>query len=184
MAVGHYQFEAIHPFADGNGRTGRVLNILFLIEQDLLDLPILYLSRYVNDNRSAYYRLLLEVTSKEAWEPWLLYMLSAVEETSLWTTSKIMAIKALMETTIGHMSKNYPKLYSRELVEIIFTQPYCRTSNLVDAGVGHRNTAAKYLKELTAGGILTARKEGREQLYINTRFLQLLMTDANDFKAF
>lgn len=184
MAIGHYQFEAIHPFPDGNGRTGRVINILYLIEQKLLDLPILYLSRYINDNRSDYYRLLLEVTTKAAWEPWVLYMLTAVEETALWTVGKISAIKSLMDETVRHVSKTMPGLYSRELVELVFTQPYCRIGNVVDTGIGNRNTAAKYLKELAAGGVLQSRKEGREQLYINSRFLDLLTRDENEFKAF
>lgn len=184
MAVGHYQFEAIHPFTDGNGRTGRVINILYLIEQNLLDLPILYLSRYINDNRSDYYRLLLEVTTKAAWEPWLLYMLTAVEETSQWTVDKIKAIKSLMDHTARHVSEKMPGLYSRELVEMVFTQPYCRIGNLVDAGIGNRNTAAKYLKGLVAGGVLQSRKEGREQLFINARFLELLTRDENEFQAF
>jgi Fic family protein len=184
MAVGHYQFEAIHPFPDGNGRTGRVINILFLIEQGLLDLPILYLSGYINDHRSEYYRLLLQVTTKAEWEAWILYMLAAVEDASVWTVNKTLAIKSLMEETVRHVSKAMPKLYSRELVEMVFTQPYCRIGNLVDAGIGNRNTVAKYLRELTAGGILDSRKEGREQLYINSRFLDLLMSDANDYRAF
>ncbi len=183
MAVGHYQFEAIHPFPDGNGRTGRVINILFLIEQGLLDLPILYLSRYINNNRGEYYRLLLEVTTKAAWEAWILYMLLAVEETSLWTVNKIVAIKSLMDDTVRHVSSAMPKLYSRELLEVIFTQPYCRIGNLIEAGIGNRNTAAKYLRELAAGGVLESRKEGREQLYINSRFLDLLMSEANEFGA-
>ena len=184
MAVGHYQFEAIHPFPDGNGRTGRVINILYLIEQHLLDLPILYLSRYINDNRAEYYRLLLEVTTKEAWEAWVLYMLTAVETTSLWTVGKIKAIKSLMDHTVRHVSEKMPGLYSRELVELVFTQPYCRIGDLVDAGVGNRNTAAKYLRELAAGGVLQSRKEGREQLFINSRFLDLLTRDENEFQAF
>jgi Fic family protein len=184
MAVAHYQFEAIHPFPDGNGRTGRVVNILYLIEQDLLDLPILYLSRYINDHRSDYYRLLQRVTAEQAWEGWVLYMLSAVEETSLWTVEKIRAIKSLMDASIRYVGKVMPKLYSRELIEVVFTQPYCRIGNLVEAGIGNRNTAAKYLKELAASGVLDVRKEGREQLYINSRFLNLLASDVHDFKAF
>lgn len=184
MAVGHYQFEAIHPFPDGNGRTGRVINILYLIEQDLLDLPILYLSRYINEKRADYYSLLQEVTTKGAWEAWVLYMLSAVETTSLWTVGKISAIKSLMDQTVRYVSDKMPGLYSRELVEIVFTQPYCRIGNLVDAGIGNRNTAAKYLKELAAAGVLRSRKEGREQLFINWRFLELLTRDANEFEAF
>jgi Fic family protein len=184
MAVAHYQFEAIHPFPDGNGRTGRVINILFLIEQGLLDLPILYLSRYINNHLGEYDRLLLEVSAKAAWEAWILYMLLAVEETSLWTVNKIMAIKSLMDAAVLHVSTAMPKIYSRELIEIVFTQPYCRIANLIDAGIGNRNTAAKYLRELTAGGVLDSRKEGRDQLYINSRFLDLLTKDTNEFKAF
>jgi Fic family protein len=184
MAVAHYQFEAIHPFPDGNGRTGRVINILFLIEQDLLDLPVLYLSRHINGNRAEYYRLLLEVTTKATWEAWILFMLLAVEETSWWTVNKIAAIKSLMEETIRHVSTAMPALYSRELIDILFTQPYCRISNVVDAGLGNRNTAAKYLRELAAGGVIDTRKEGRDQLYINSRFLDLLVSDTNEFRAF
>jgi Fic family protein len=184
MAVGHYQFEAIHPFLDGNGRTGRVVNILFLIEQGLLDLPILYLSRYIHENRSEYYRLLLDVTTKAAWEAWILYMLAAVEETSSWTVDKILAIKSLMEEAVRHVSTAMPSLYSRELIEIVFTQPYCRIGNLVDAGLGNRNTAARYLRELAAGGVLESRKEGREHLYINSRFLDLLLSDKNEPRGF
>jgi cell filamentation protein, protein adenylyltransferase len=184
MAVAHYQFEAIHPFPDGNGRTGRIINLLFLIEQGLLDLPVLYLSRYISDNRAEYYRLLLEVTTKAAWEAWILYMLLAVEETSMWTVNKVMAIRSLMDETVRHVSTAMPKIYSRELVELIFTRPYCRIGNLIDAGIGNRNTAAKYLKELTVGGVLDMRKEGRDQLYINSRFLDLLLRDTNEFGAF
>jgi Fic family protein len=184
MAAAHYQFEAIHPFTDGNGRTGRILNTLFLIEQGLLALPILYLSRYINEHRSQYYDRLLGVTTNGAWEPWLLFMLSAVEETSLWTTDKIKAIRCLMDTTVAHAAASSPKIYSRELVEIIFTQPYCRIGNLVDAKLANRKTASKHLKELTATGVLEERKEGRENLYINIRLLRLLTTDSNEIAPF
>lgn len=127
MAIGHYQFEAIHPFADGNGRTGRVINILYLIEKKLLTLPILYLSRHVIAHKADYYRLLLDVTRIQAWEPWLLFMLQAVAETSTWTTAKIAAIRALAEHTTEHVRARVPKIYSRELVDVIFEQPCCRT---------------------------------------------------------
>jgi Fic family protein len=179
MAIGHYQFEAIHPFPDGNGRTGRIINILFLIEQGLLDQPILYLSRYINQHREDYYRLLLEVTTKGAWEPWILYMLEAVENTATWTRAKIKAIKLLMEESVRHVAATRPKIYSRELIEVIFVQPYCRMNDLVQRGIGTRKTAAKYLGDLVSAGVLQERKEGREKLYINTRFLDLLMTDNN-----
>ncbi len=180
MAIGHYQFEAIHPFPDGNGRTGRILNILFLIEQGLLDQPILYLSRYINERREDYYRLLLEVTTKGAWEPWILYMLAAVEDTASWTRAKIRAIKRQMEETVRHVAATRPKTFSRELVEVTFVQPYCRTNDLVRLGIGTRKTAAKYLGELVSAGVLQERKEGREKLYIHTRFLDLLMNDGNE----
>jgi Fic family protein len=184
MAIGHYQFEAIHPFPDGNGRTGRIINILFLIEQGLLDQPILYLSRYINQHREDYYRLLLEVTTKGAWEPWILYMLEAVEDTATWTRTKIKAIKRQMEETVRHVAATRPKIYSRELIEVIFVQPYCRTNDLVKLGIGTRKTAAKYLGDLVSAGVLQERKEGREKLYINTRFLDLLMTDGNEIAAY
>jgi len=184
MAAAHYQFEAIHPFTDGNGRTGRILNTLFLIDKGLLDLPILYLSRYINEHRSEYYDRLLAVTTKGAWEEWLLYMLTAVEETSLWTTAKIRAIDDLMDATVAYVSRASPKIYSRELVEVIFTQPYSRISDVVDAGLAVRQTASKYMKELVAKGVLQERQEGRENIYINVRFLELLTSDRNDFKRF
>jgi Fic family protein len=184
MAAAHYQFEAIHPFTDGNGRTGRILNTLFLIDKGLLDLPILYLSRYINEHRSEYYDRLLAVTTKGAWEAWLLYMLTAVEETSLWTTAKIRAIGDLMDATVDYVSAAAPKIYSRELVEVIFTQPYSRIGDVMEAQLGNRATASKYLRELVAKGVLDERQEGRENIYINVRFLELLTSDRNDFKKF
>lgn len=184
MAAAHYQFEAIHPFADGNGRTGRILNTLFLIDKKLLDLPILYLSRYINEHRSEYYDRLLAVTTSGAWEAWLLYMLTAVEETSLWTTAKIRAIGDLMDATVDYVSASCPKIYSRELIEVIFTQAYSRIADVVDAKLAVRQTASKYLKELVAKGVLQERQEGRENIYINVRFLDLLTSDGNDFKKF
>lgn len=129
MAVGHYQFEAVHPFIDGNGRTGRVINILYLIQQDLLPLPILSLSRHIILNKNDYYTLLLDVTRFEAWEPWILFMLKAVEETSRWTTEKIVAIKSLSDHTTQFIRLKLPKIYTRELVDVIFEQPYCRISD-------------------------------------------------------
>ena len=184
MAVGHYQFEAIHPFPDGNGRTGRALNILYLIDQKLLDLPILYLSQYINGHRERYYKLLSGVTSEQAWEPWILFMLDAVEQTAQWSTDKIEALKRLMDDTVHYVKLVQPKIYSRELVELIFTQPYCRVADLVGANVASRNIAAKYLKELAAAGVLEQRKEGREVLYLNTRFLDLLKSNQNDFRPY
>ena len=184
MAVGHYQFEAIHPFVDGNGRTGRVLNTLFLIQEGLLNLPILYLSRYIIAQRADYYRLLLEVTTKQAWEPWLLFMLSAVEETARWTTAKIAAIRALSEHTTQFVRDQLPKTYSRELVDVIFEQPYCRISNVVDKQIAQRQAASRYLKELVAIGVLQEVQVGKEKLFIHPKLMQLLIRDNNDFKPY
>lgn len=181
MAVGHYQFEAIHPFVDGNGRTGRVLNVLFLIEEGLLQLPILYLSRYILSRKTDYYRLLLDVTREQAWEPWILYMLKGVEETAQWTVAKIAAIRALAEHTSTYAKQQAPKIYSRELMEVIFEQPYCRIANLVERGIAQRQSASRYLKELVAIGILQEMTAGKEKLFIHPRLMQLLSRDTNTF---
>ncbi|MGB3288368.1 MAG: Fic family protein [Burkholderiaceae bacterium] len=180
MAVMHYQFEAIHPFSDGNGRTGRVLNLLFLISENLLDLPILYLSRYIIRNKLEYYRLLLQVTAKGQWEPWILYMLEAVHSTAEWTSAKISAICNLMESTRERLRQAVPKTYSHELVDLIFTQPYCRISNLVEEGIAQRQTASKILKELVVLGTLKEVVLGREKVFINVGLMSLLMRDEAD----
>jgi len=174
MAAGHYQFEAIHPFLDGNGRTGRVLNSLFLVEEGLLDLPILYLSRYIIGHKAAYYRLLLAVTREGAWEPWILYMLRGVEETAAWTTTKIAAVRKLSTDTAENVRRRLPKIYSRELVDAIFEQPYCRIVNLVEAGIAGRQAASRYLKALAGIGVLREQAVGREKLFVNPRLLALL----------
>jgi Fic family protein len=184
MAVAHYQFEAIHPFTDGNGRTGRVINILYLIQQDLLQLPILYLSRHIIQNKSDYYRLLLAVTKDHDWESWVLYMLKAVEETSRWTTEKIAAIRSLAEHTTAHMRTILPKIYSRELVDVIFERPYCRISDLVRKGVAKRQSASRYLKELTEKKILREMAVGKEKLFIHPKLMLLLSQDGNQFDEY
>lgn len=174
MAVMHYQFEAIHPFSDGNGRTGRVLNLLFLIEKGLLSIPVLYLSQYIIKHKRDYYRLLLKVTTDASWEEWILYMLDAVSETAHWTTAKIKSIRQLLDGTAETMRREAPKIYSRELAEMIFLQPYCRIRNLVDAGIAQRQSASTYLKRLCEIGVLEEREVGREKLFINPAFLRLL----------
>ncbi len=179
MAIQHYQFEAIHPFSDGNGRTGRILNILFLVEQNLLDSPILYLSRHIIMHKGDYYRLLLEVTRKQAWEEWILFMLDAVEQTSVWTTDKIKAIRELMQHTSEFVQKSLPKIYSWELVEALFKQPYCRIGNLVDVGVAKRQTASVYLKQLCDIGVLKEIKSGRETLFVHPKYIELLSGEEN-----
>lgn len=184
MAVGHYQFEAIHPFTDGNGRTGRVLNMLYLIQEGLLTLPILYLSRHIIANKADYYRLLLDVTRQGAWEPWLLFMLQAVEETAGWTTAKIAAIRALALHTTRHVRERLPKIYSRELVDVIFEQPYCRIANLVEKDIAQRQAASRYLKDLAALGVLREMQSGKEKLFIHPKLMQLLTRDGNDFISY
>lgn len=177
MTVGHYQFEAIHPFTDGNGRTGRILNLLFLVEQGLLDLPVLYLSRAIIQSKADYYRLLLAVTAEGRWEEWIRYMLKAVDETARWTTAKIRAIRELMQETADLVRQKAPAVYSRDLVELIFVQPYCRIGNVVDAGIAKRQTASVYLKELCDIGVLKEVKAGREKLFTNPRLMTLLTVE-------
>ena len=184
MAVAHYQFEAIHPFLDGNGRTGRILNQLMLVEQDLLDLPVLHLSHYIIRNKADYYRLLLSVTKEGAWETWLLYMLEGVRSTATWTADKINAIHKLMVHTTEHVRTRATKIYSRELVELVFVQPYCRIQNLVNAGLGHRQTASVYLKALVDIGVLKEEKVGREKLFIHPKYMRLLTGDSHQFSPY
>jgi len=181
MAVAHYQFEAIHPFGDGNGRTGRVLNILTLIQDDLLSLPVLYLSRYIIQHKADYYRLLAEVTRDAAWEAWVLYMLRAVEQTARWTTDKIAALRALRAHTGEHVRQRLPKIYSHELVETLFEQPYCRIANLVAKGIAQRQAASRYLQDLVGAGVLREQAVGREKLFIHPKLMQLLTQDGNRF---
>lgn len=184
MAAAHYQFEAIHPFTDGNGRTGRVLNVLFLIQEGLLDLPILYLSRYIIDHKAAYYRLLLGITRDAAWEPWILYMLRGVEETAIWTTGRISAIRRLAEHTTEFVRKALPKIYSRELIDVIFAQPYCRIAFLERAGIAKRQAGSRYLKALAGIGVLREQKFGREKLFIHPKLMALLTRERDDFTPY
>ena len=175
MAVVHYQFEAIHPFDDGNGRTGRILNILFLVMKELLNLPILYLSDYIIHRKGDYYRLLREVTEQNAWEPWLLFMLDAVETTAEEAIQRIDDIRLLMDETLEKARNELPnRVYSKELIELLFEQPYCKIKFLVERDIAKRQTAGDYLSELEKAGILKSKKVGREQLYLNTRLYDLL----------
>ena len=184
MAVGHYQFEAIHPFTDGNGRTGRVLNSLYLIQEELLTLPILYLSRYIIRNKAEYYRLLLDVTRSNAWEPWIVYVLKGIEDTALWTIAKIAAIRTLSLITMAHVRHAAPKIYSRELVDLIFDLPYCRIQNLVENDIAGRQAASRYLKQLVEINVLQEKIVGREKLFIHPKLLHLLTRDDNTIAAY
>jgi Fic family protein len=175
LAVIHYQFEAIHPFTDGNGRTGRILNSLFLVQQGLLDLPVLYLSNYIIRHKRDYYRLLRTVTEKQEWESWVLYMLDAIQETADFTRKRIIDIRDLLEETAHLAKQKLPaRVYSRDLLELIFRQPYTKVQFLVEEGIAKRQTAAEYLKALEAIEILAAQKKGKEVLYVNTRLYTLL----------
>ena len=174
MALVHYQFEAIHPFPDGNGRTGRILNILYLVDRELLNLPVLYLSRYIIDHKAAYYEGLRRVTEEGAWTDWVLYMLDAVEQTSLRTRQQITDILALMEAVRERVQREAPGVYSKDLIEQIFRQPYCKIQFLERAGMGTRQTCSKYLRELERLGVLHGQKIGREVYFINQALFDLL----------
>jgi Fic family protein len=174
MALAHYQFEAIHPFSDGNGRTGRILNVLYLVSKGLLNAPILYLSKYIIDNKLDYYRFLKRVTEQEDWEGWILFLLEAVRETSIQTTQKVRALKELLDWTLEEVKGKRPKIYSKELIESLFEQPYCRIGKLVDNKLASRNTASKYLNQLTEIGVLSLHRVGKESLYMNNRLFELL----------
>ena len=174
LAVIHYQFEAIHPFTDGNGRTGRILNILYLIQQGLLEIPILYLSRHIIENKKEYYAGLRNVTEGADWEGWVLYMLNAVEKTATDTKKKILSIRDLMNRDVEIVREKLPKIYSKDLLELLYRQPYCKISMLEKAGIAKRQTASIYLKELEGIGLLRSTKRGRDIYYINDDFLNLL----------
>jgi len=175
MAVAHYQFEAIHPFTDGNGRSGRILNILFLVERGLLDLPVLYLSSYILREKARYYALLRGVTEDGAWEPWTLFMLEAVEQTSLDSRLRIDALLALIEEWRSRVQAQAPKVYSKDLVEIVFRHPYTKIGFLQAAGLGTRQTASKHLQKLAELGLLRPIKVGREVYFLNEPFLGSLI---------
>ena len=174
LAVTHYQFEAIHPFYDGNGRTGRILNILYLLKEGLLDSPILYLSSYIIRNKKEYYELLNKVTKDNDWESWIIYMLKAIEFTSKETLRTAKEIKNLIDATIDFVKEKEPKIYSKELIEFIFKEVYLKANQLVDNGLSSRKTVVKYLKALEEIGVLQSEKVGREVIYINTALFNLL----------
>ncbi len=174
LAILHYQFESIHPFYDGNGRTGRILNILYLILNQLIDVPILYLSSYIIENKPEYYRLLNQTNHEGKWEEWIIFMLKAIEETSKNTIIKIEQIKELLEKTILKVQNEAAKIYRKELVELIFEQPYSKIEFVVDKLNVERKAASRYLKELESINVLKSQKVGRETLYINKELIEIL----------
>ena len=174
LAILHYQFESIHPFYDGNGRTGRILNILFLILNDLIEIPILYLSSYINDHKSTYYELLNKVNHQDEWEEWILYMLKAIEVTASQTIEKIIQIKTSLEETIAYVSKEASKIYRKELVELLYEQPYSKIEYVVGKLEVERKAASRYLRKLEEIGVLKSQKIGRESIYVNVELMKIL----------
>jgi Fic family protein len=173
MAIIHYQFESIHPFYDGNGRTGRIINILYLIHEKLQDLPILYLSNYIIKNKYDYYRLLQEVRTKNNWEEWLLYMIKAVDQTSRETIDLIIKIRELMMSYKRTLRDNY-KFYSQDLLNNLFKHPYTKIEFIQRDLSVSRITAANYLNQLADDKLLTKKKLGTANYYINDPLFKLL----------
>lgn len=175
MAVMHYQFESIHPFYDGNGRTGRILNVLYLVKERLIDSPVLYLSRYIIRNKARYYELLQRVRTQDEWQEWIAYMLTAVEETAKLTLETAHGIVDLMERTLEYAKEKLAKTtYSKELIELLFVQPYVKIEHLVANKIAERRTASKYLKELEEIGVLESYKAWRETIYINRKLMDVI----------
>ena len=174
MGILHYQFESIHPFYDGNGRTGRIMNILYMIMKNYLDIPILYLSSYIIKNKSVYYELLRNVTKNEDWENWLLFILKGVEVTATETLENIKEIRILLDMTINIVREKLSKIYSKELVELLFVNPYSKTEFLVNELKIERKAASRYLHQLVDIGILELTKIGKENIFINTKLMEIL----------
>jgi len=178
MALMHHQFESIHPFYDGNGRVGRILNILYLVMHQLLDIPILYLSRHISSNKNEYYRLLQLVREKGFWDEWVIYILDGVENTAKETIDLVQEIKIQMMSAKRKIRTDAPKIYSQDLLNNLFRHPYTKIAYLMkDVGVT-RVTATKYLEELVAKGILNKQKIGRDNYYINVALCEILIRSA------
>ena len=175
MAIVHHQFESIHPFYDGNGRTGRIINILYLVSKDLLDLPVLYLSRYIIQHKADYYEQLQQVRETGEWEPWLLYMLDGIVQTAQSTISLIKGIKTLMQNCKHQMRTQLPKIYRQELLNNLFRHPYTKIEFNIDDLDVSRITATKYLEQLVEHGFLHKEKIGRTNYYINQPLCHLLI---------
>lgn len=173
MAIIHHQFESIHPFPDGNGRIGRIINVLYLTRQKLLDIPILYLSRYITAHKADYYKYLQSVREDGNWEPWLLYMLRAVAETSVETLRLVQEIRQLMAEYKVRIRNEHRKIYSQELLNTLFRHPYTRIDYLVNELDTTRQTAARYLDELAGAGMLTKHRVGKFNYYVNDRLAAL-----------
>jgi Fic family protein len=183
MAVMHYQFEAIHPFWDGNGRTGRILNILFLVEKQMLAQPILYLSKFIVENKEEYYRLLLRIMQNNEWEPWICFMLDAIRIMSDWTIEKVNAVVRLQKETAEFVKEQAKNTYSHEIITLLFQNPYVRSRNLTQAGLfKSRQAAMKNLRKLEELGVLESREAGKEVLFLHKRLHFLMANDVNDYE--
>jgi len=178
MAVIHFQFESIHPFYDGNGRTGRIINILYLVLNDLLDLPILYLSRYIIKNKADYYRLLQHVRNSGNWEYWIMYIISGIEQTAKETITLIGEIRKMMQTYKHRIRQELPKIYSQDLLNNLFRHPYTKIEFLMNDINVSRLTAKRYLDKLVDLGLLEKQKIWRTNFYINTPLFQLFKGEA------
>lgn len=175
LAIQHYQFESIHPFYDGNGRTGRIVNVLYLIQKSLLDIPILYLSGFIIRNKGKYYRLLRDVTFNDKWEPWIIYILQGIEQTAKDTIAQVNDINKLMNEAVNIVREKSPRIYSKDLIEVLFEQPYCKIEFLVDRLKIERKAASRYLQNIEELGVLKARRIGRENIYINEKLVELFI---------
>lgn len=174
MALMHYQFEAIHPFADGNGRTGRILLLLYLKLSGLLDTPAIYLSEYIIKNKADYYKSLRGVTEKNDWENYILYMLDMIEETSVRGLERLNKITKTIDKTATEIKTKLPKIYSKDLVEVLFRLPYTKRQHLIDENIGNAKTVGNYLNTLEENGFLISVKVGKEKLYLNEQLLKIL----------
>lgn len=174
MAIIHYQFEAIHPFYDGNGRTGRIILMLYLKWSGLLDLPAMYLSKEININKNEYYLKLRAVTEKNDWEAWLIYILTMIENAAIKAKRQVEEIEQLKNKTSVDIKKKLPKIYSHELIECLFKLPYTKRQALVKAGLGNLKTVGNYLMALEEKGFLRSEQVGKEKLYLNWRLMGLL----------
>jgi Fic family protein len=174
MALLHYQFEAIHPFADGNGRTGRILLLLYLKLSGLLEIPAIYLSDYIIRNKSDYYKKLRGVTENEEWEDFIFYMLDMVEQMAIQGFERLKQIIKAMEEMTQEIKTKLPKIYSKDLVELLFRLPYTKRQNLIDEKIGNAKTVGNYLILLEKNGILESIRVGKEKLYLNKSLLQIL----------
>ncbi len=174
LAIMHYQLEAIHPFSDGNGRTGRILMLLYLKMEHLLDIPAIYLSEYIIKNKTDYYMKLRGVTEKNDWNSFILYMLDMIETTAKTGLNRLELIIELMENYSQHLKQKLPKIYSKDLVEILFRLPYTKRKFLIDAGLGTPKTVGNYLIALEENGFLESTKIGKEKLYLNHRLMKIL----------